>query len=134
VEGYVYIHPDSFGYKPEHPIFAAEKCDTNGMCTKSDARYSLAALKRGSRAQYWNNAYHFGDRDRPNGSVTFFPILQPVAIIVLTVLSAVLSTIALILVFRPTPDRSIRRREREKASAHDDAAAAKAAAPALLSQ
>jgi len=117
-EGYVYIYPSSFGYTSDDPVFAGQRCDKRSihLCTKSDAgRYSLAAPKPGTVAQYWNNAYHFGDRDRPNGSVTFFPILQPVAIIVATILSAGLSALALFLVLRPTSNRSLRRKSEAEA-------------------
>jgi hypothetical protein len=120
-EGYVYVAPSSFGYTWDDPVFTGQKCDTSSsfhLCTKSDAgRYSLAEPKPGAIAHYWNNAYHYGDRGRPKGSVTFFPIFQPVAIIALTVLSAGLSALALFLVFRPPPDRPTRWRKSEAAKA-----------------
>jgi hypothetical protein len=112
-EGYVYIYPGSFGYKPDDLVLKGERCDTTSihLCTKSDAgRYSLAAPKPGYTADYWDNAYQYGDRDHGTGSVTFFPILQPVAILVLTALWTAMTTLALYAVFRPTPERAIRRR------------------------
>jgi hypothetical protein len=112
-KGYVYIYPGSFGYESTDPPFSRERCDRSSihLCTKSDAgRYSLAAPKPGHTAGYWENAYHYGDRDHGGtGSVTFFPILQPVVISALTVLWTALSALAMYAVFRPTPERAIRR-------------------------
>jgi hypothetical protein len=107
-EGYVYVYPSSFGYESSDPVFAHETCyrESVHLCTKSDAgRYSLAVPKDGATAGYWDNAYHYGDKNGPNGSsVTFFPILQPAAIFALTALSAGLSGLVLFLVFRASPN------------------------------
>lgn len=111
-EGYVYVYPGSFGYDSNDPAFKDQKCDrrTVHLCTKEDAgRYSIASPKPGSTADYWGNAYHFGDRDKPNGSVTFWPIFQPVVIIGLSLAAAIMSIYALVLVFRRTPDRAVRK-------------------------
>jgi hypothetical protein len=103
-EGYVYVHPSSFGYEADDPVFEGQ-CDKSGgirLCKKGDAgRYSLATPRPGATADYWDNAYHFGDRDPPNGgSVSYFPILQPVLILALAASSAVLSALVLFAVFR----------------------------------
>jgi hypothetical protein len=112
-QGFVYIYPDSFGYKSSDPEFKTERCYTRSihLCTKSEAgRYSLANPKPGVTAGYWDNAYHYGDLDQGDGgTVTFFPILQPVIIYLLTVLSVVLSASALFHVFRRTPEQSLRK-------------------------
>jgi hypothetical protein len=67
-EGYVYVHPSSFGYEADDPVFEGQ-CDKSGgirLCKKGDAgRYSLATPRPGATADYWDNAYHFGDRDPP---------------------------------------------------------------------
>lgn len=111
--GYVYVYPRSFGYTSDDPVFQQEKCFKEGtdLCTKNDAgRYSLAAPKPGASADYWTNAYHYGDRSGGDGStVTFFPILEPLIILLVTAVSAVLSGIALFLVLRPTPEIRIRK-------------------------
>ena len=113
-QGFVYIYPSSFGYESTDPVFEKEKCYTRSihLCTKKEAgRYSLANPKLGTEAGYWDNAYHYGDLDEgEGGTVTFFPILQPFVIYLLTALSAVLSAFALFFVFRRTPEQSLRRK------------------------
>jgi uncharacterized membrane protein YbaN (DUF454 family) len=112
-KGQVYIYPNSFGYESTDPIFIGEHCDRTSvhLCTKKDAGiYSLAEPRPGTKASYWENAYHYGHRIGGKGTVTFFPILQPVIILILTAFSVILGAIALFLVFRRTPEQSMRKR------------------------
>jgi hypothetical protein len=103
-EGYVYIDPKRFGFEISDTVF--DTCDREAQrCTKHDAgRYSLAAAKPGRDVPYWDHAYQYGER---NGgalrTATFFPILQPLGVIGLTILSSALSLLALFYVFRPLP-------------------------------
>lgn len=102
-KGYVYIYPSSFGYDSSDPVFDGQHCSKESihLCTKADAgRYSLAQPKQVGQASYWDNAYHYGQRAGSGGTVTFFPILQPSLILLLTALSGLLSAIDLFLVFR----------------------------------
>ncbi len=104
-EGYVYIYPSSFGFKSEELKEAdGWTCDKPNvhLCTRKNTdRYTLVPAKPDHEAGYWKNAYHYGDRDGPNGkSSTYFPILQPVVIILLTLVNALLSLLAGYLVFR----------------------------------
>jgi hypothetical protein len=119
-KGDVYIYPDKFGYTLGELRAAGETCFDASMhyCTKKDragkdeaGRFSRAVPKAGSTGAYWDNAYHFGDRNKGDGSTkTFFPILQPVIILMLTALSAALAALAIYLVLRPTPEQSQRRK------------------------
>ena len=113
-QGLVYVYPSSFGYEFDDPVFQKETCYKKSihLCTKKEAGlYSLASARPGTPAGFWDNAYHYGNRDEGEGStVTFFPILQPAIIYLLTCLSALLGSIALYFVFRPTPERVLRRK------------------------
>jgi hypothetical protein len=109
-KGSIYIYPRSFGYTSDDPIFSAEQCSRESihLCTKADAgRYSLAQPKQAGQAGYWDNAYHYGQRVGNGGTVTFFPILQPSIILLLTAFAALLSAVDLFLIFRRTPQQAI---------------------------
>lgn len=116
-EGHVYVYPSSFGFgSHEELLVQNEECFPRGsfyLCKKRDAqRYSLAAPKPGSPAGFWDNAYHYGELSGKSGnSVTFFPILQPIAILLLSAIGLALSGVAFFLVFRPTPDQVYRNRK-----------------------
>lgn len=92
----VYINADIFGFKPE----ALRECGPGpggGYCVHPEAgRYRLAEPVSGAPGGYVDNAYHIGAHDRAKtrdvpGSVTFFPILQPVVLIGLFALSLFLA-------------------------------------------
>ncbi len=111
-KGSVYVYPDSFGYTSDDPVFYGQRCCKRSihLCTTNEAgRYSLATAKPGTVAGYRDNAYHYGECDGGDGStVTFFPILQPVLLMLLTAFSAVLTAVALFLVFRMKPGQLLR--------------------------
>jgi len=111
-DGFVYVYPTSFGYTSDDPVFADQKCCKRSvhLCTKSEVgRYSRAIARTGADTAYVDNAYHFGDCDRGEGStVTYYPIIQPIVILALTALSAALSAIALFLIFRGRPNHLLR--------------------------
>jgi hypothetical protein len=102
--GHVYIYPGSFG-------FASKDLEDRGyVCHKSRVDYcrhpdlsiySIVAPNYGSEAGYLNNAYQYGDRSLATpASVTFFPILQPLAIWALSLASLVMATSLLMTLFR----------------------------------
>jgi hypothetical protein len=112
-EGYVYIYPGAFGTTAEEirALYIGSHCVTESihLCTHPDAGlYSLVAPKPPSTGKYWDNAYHYGDRTRKSSdgksvanSVTFFPILQPIIIIIIYVACAALTGLALFLILWP---------------------------------
>jgi len=106
--GSVYVYPGSFGYQTGELVAKGERCATDRslhLCTMQDAgRLARATPKPGSEAGYWVNAYHFGNVDEGDGgTVTFFPILQPVVIYLLTILSIVLGVWALVRILQRKP-------------------------------
>lgn len=106
-DGTVYIYAKRFGLegqldrRPDGSIFlnvagGSYRCfdRSNILCEHPDAgRYSTVSPKppasNSTWQTYWDNAYHYGDlgRDPKQGSVTFWPILQPLVVIALTVLT-----------------------------------------------
>lgn len=85
--GEVYIYPDKFGFSEADLtgcIGGSEK-----VCLHKDAgRYSLVSPKAGSGKpfEYRDNAYHYGHENKGAESYTdtFFPILEPVLVLLLT--------------------------------------------------
>lgn len=113
-KGDVYIYPDSFGYSADKLEAMGWTCFRNDahLCTNGEIdRYTVAVPAVGNAAGYWTNDYQFGDRSKGDRStVTYFPRLQPIIVLALTAVSAAMSAIALLLVFRRTPEQLIRRK------------------------
>jgi hypothetical protein len=57
-------------------------------------------------ASYWDNTYHYGYREEGanDGTVTFFPILQPAVILFLTAISICLTIFVIYLVLKQPPN------------------------------
>lgn len=110
-QGYVYIYPADFGFTVAALSAEGQFCDVRSVerCTHPCAgRYSLVTPGNGAKGGYVDNAYHYGDlkAEKPN-SVTFFPILQPLAIYALSAWSLVLAVLLTRTIFQP-PSRSRR--------------------------
>lgn len=97
--GRVYIYPSDFG-------FTDMELEKHGVCLRGrgsikcehpDAgRYSTVTPWPPAKGRYWDNGYHYGDQAWERGTtVTFFPILQPIVILGLTVLALTLYALAL---------------------------------------
>ncbi len=102
-EGSVYIYPGDFGFTAEELRATGQTCFTESihLCTHPEAgRYHLVTPKPGFSGGYWNNAYHYGERSVDGGSVTFFPILQPVIVELLSLLALALAGLLMWEVFR----------------------------------
>ena len=76
------------------------------LCEHPDARRFSTVTPRPPAPDSWwetfsDNAYHYGDlgRDPRYGSVTFWPILQPLAVICLTGLALTIFSIVLLQLF-----------------------------------
>jgi hypothetical protein len=123
VEGHVYIYPTAFGYKADEframPDTQCSPDPDQPLCTRSVfSRYALVQTKPGTSpgywASYWNNAYQYGDweseRDRKDGggTVTFFPILQPIVIIAFTAVELAIAAAAVAVVFGRRPSVPLR--------------------------
>jgi len=106
----VYIEARAHGYDPEKLMAAGESCGTDreaGYCTHPLAGlYSLVPPGAPGKRGYFDNYYHIGGLDRSvPESVTFFPIVQP---IVLWMLSALCVGLSALLVWRVTrPERRL---------------------------
>ncbi len=104
-EGHVYIYPEPFGFASTELTNLGYYCDTSSvhLCVHPQAgRYSLVRAKEGSTGAYWDNAYHYGDRvvGRNGGSVTYYPILQPIIVYFLSGAAVVLACLAMFRIFR----------------------------------
>ncbi|ESZ10154.1 hypothetical protein X737_32140 [Mesorhizobium sp. L48C026A00] len=99
-EGAVYIYPDTFGYTPSE-LSGCSAIKNVPLCLHSSAgRMQLVTPKGDRKGGYFDNAYHYGNHGAENGgSVTFFPILQPLVIYGLSALSLVLAGMLLFSVF-----------------------------------
>lgn len=95
--GEVYIYPGQFGYTSEILRAEGQYCDTPSVhyCTHPDAGiYSTVKPLPGASGGYIDNAYHYGwrrDTAAKAGSVTFFPIIEPVVYIALAAISTFLA-------------------------------------------
>ncbi|MCP4185152.1 MAG: trypsin-like peptidase domain-containing protein [Hyphomicrobiales bacterium] len=119
-EGRVFIYASKFGYKTEEMKIAGEKCiEKMDLCTIRNMekycvveptyqtnidpreRYCLVLAKDGKKGGYWENAYHYGSfgDTKKKRSYTYFPILQPIIILLLTAFSILLSGRVLFLIF-----------------------------------
>ena len=102
-QGTVFAYARDFG----HVVSDKSKClpgsDDNKLCVLEGAgRYCLAPVRNGAEGGYWNNHYRYGeDRHGNHDTVTFFPILQPVVLEVLTLLALILLVSGLNRVFGP---------------------------------
>jgi hypothetical protein len=102
----VYIEARAHGYDPEKLMAAGESCGKDrakGYCTHPFAAlYHLVPPGLPGRGGYFENSYHIGGLDRSvPASVTFFPILQPIALWALTALCVWLSAQLVWRVARP---------------------------------
>jgi hypothetical protein len=99
-QGHVYIYSDDFGYSPPEVFGCLGRM---GLCQHKDAgRYSTVTAKPPAVGGYWNNAYHYGDaqpKKETRPTATFFPILQPIAVILFTAAAIALQGFAAITSF-----------------------------------
>lgn len=118
--GYVYIYPDKFGYSTEElrsrPDWTCA-AGSDALCTqqKFSDRYTMMVGKYIFNTSYLDNAYHYGERPAvaknensggagnrtSGGTVTFYPLLQPLIIIAMTIVDALLAIWLGLLVFSP---------------------------------
>lgn len=107
-EGAVYIYPEDFGFTTSSGGLVHD-CSYDGkLCRHTCAdRFSLVTQVNGADGCYWDNCYHYGwpktgaTKLSDGDTVTFWPILQPIVILMITAISSLLSFSALILIFRP---------------------------------
>jgi hypothetical protein len=106
-QGHVYIYSDDFGYTPSELPGCLGR---HGLCQHLEAgRFSTVHPRPPAQGGYWNNAYQYGDaRPGTRQTVTFWPILQPLAVFFLTGSALVLQALAARATFsRPrSPDLS----------------------------
>ena len=102
--GHVYIYPSSFGFTSDELVKQGFQCHTPSVhyCRHPDVGvFSIVSPKDDLSGGYLDNAYHYGDRSLSNpASVTFFPIVQPLVIWALYLLSLVMAGILINRVFR----------------------------------
>ncbi|MDA9406503.1 MULTISPECIES: trypsin-like peptidase domain-containing protein [unclassified Bradyrhizobium] len=102
----VYIDAKAFGYDPSKLVAAGQSCGPGlsaGYCTHPCATlYSLVPPAEPGKSGYVNNYYQIGGLDRhvPE-SVTFYPIVQPIALWVLTAACFILSALLVWRVAKP---------------------------------
>lgn len=104
-EGHVYIYPRDFGFEATElqAMVRGPAClngsaeSGNRKCRHPDAgRYSTVTPKPGAEGGYWKNRYHYGDvRPRGRQSMSFFPTLQPVVVILASISTLIFSLCAL---------------------------------------
>jgi len=130
-EGHVYLYPKDFGFKP-HDLQALIKPGDGLACLRGPLEngtakcrhptadlYRIAQPKPGYKGGYWKNAYHYGDyRGSGRQSASFWPILQPVVVIALSILTLVLNAWAVLFVFRDHRARLLESRDVEGADKH----------------
>lgn len=130
-KGSVYIYAKRFGFEsqlnrgPDGITLrvgdVAYRCfdRSNILCEHPDAgRFSTVTPQSPAPDSwwetFWDNAYHYGDlgRDPQRGSVTFWPILQPLVVMCLTSLALGIYAIVLLQMFCP---RAVLRKPRAPA-------------------
>jgi len=95
--GNVYIYPDQFGYSARELTGCIPR--VTPLCLHPDAgRYSTVEPRPPTPGGFWDNAYHYGGEKNDN-TVTFFPIVQPVILLVLALLALLIQAGALIRTF-----------------------------------
>jgi len=115
--GKVYIDTGAFGFDADALAASGQDCDLCSVryCTVGGLRlYNFASPQNGQTGAYWNNAYHYGDRSKVpcdavgarSGSVTFFPLLQPIVLWLLAAACVVLTGTLLLRVFLSPRGRS----------------------------
>jgi Trypsin-like peptidase domain len=95
--GNVYIYPDQFGYTAAD-LGANGGClqRTTPLCKHPNAGlYSVVSPTKGSKGGYFDNAYHYGGPGS-KGTVTFFPILQHMVLIIFSTLALFLNARAMV--------------------------------------
>lgn len=102
----VYIDAKAFGYEPARLVAAGESCGPDrsaGYCTHPSAGlYTLVPPESAGKGGYVDNYYQIGGLDRHvPGSVTFYPIAQPVLLWLLTALCFCLSALLVRRISRP---------------------------------
>ena len=91
----------------KRPSLPMLKSRSNHLCQYPEAgRYSLVKPASPDKGGLWNNYYHYGEISIENESVTFFPILQPLIVNLLTALTVALYGAALWRTFRRDGDES----------------------------
>nr|WP_295463865.1 serine protease [Mesorhizobium sp.] len=115
--GKVYIDTGAFGFNADALAASGQDCDLCSVryCTVDGVwLYNFASPQKSQAGAYWNNAYHYGDRSKVpcgaagsrSGSVTFFPLLQPIVLWLLTAVCVVLASKLLLRVFLSPRGRS----------------------------
>ncbi|MER8512120.1 serine protease [Mesorhizobium sp. M1060] len=111
-QGDVLIYSSAFGLRDEDieamecPAGSGHHCQcwksrSNHLCQHPEAgRYSMVKPASPDKGGFWSNYYHYGEISIENESVTFFPILQPLIVNLLTALTVALYGAALWRTFR----------------------------------
>lgn len=118
-EGHVYIYPRDFGFEVAELqalvpgatcLRGASPASGTSKCRHPEAgRYSTVKPKPGAKGGYWKNRYHYGDsREHGRQSASFFPILQPVLVVLFSVLSLMLNIWAVRLVLGDHREKLLR--------------------------
>ena len=113
-EGVVAIYPGDFGFNVEGLRAKGETCsvESKPVCTHWQAgRYSLVEPIGGSEGGFWNNSYHYGD-EHLEKTQTFFPILQPLVIYVMSGIAVLLDGLGVAAIAKPQPSGLKLREER----------------------
>lgn len=148
--GFVYIYPDKFGYAMnELRTTSGWACaaGSEGLCTKQRLidRYELVIGKYIINTPYLDNAYHYGIKSSggevsgSGGTVTFYPFVQPIFIIAMTIVDFALAIWLGLLVLssprkidrRPEPEDGTAELERTQAVASKPRSDADAITPSI---
>jgi len=99
-EAHVYIYADTFGYQAGQLNGCTQESKPVCMAPEDVGLMRLVEPINGKAGSYWDNAYHIGPVDAGrDGTVTFFPILQPIMLASLTLLSFVIAGFAIRAIF-----------------------------------
>lgn len=158
--GYVYIYPDKFGYSTEElrsrPDWTCA-AGSDALCTqqKLSDRYTMMVGKYIFNTSYLDNAYHYGEKPivaknesfreteigNSGGTVTFYPLFQPLFIIAMTVVDFALAIWLGTLVFsaprkiggkpEPEPEGRAAELEQRQAVASKPGSATEAITPSI---
>lgn len=106
-DGKVFVQPLAFGCVTNELVDRGMICDRkDGLCWFDRPRLvSLVKTCDGSDAPYWNSAYRYGNNPAPGNWVTYYPVLQPLVIYLLTIVAWFFATSALLTaLFEPKSD------------------------------
>ncbi|WP_192180310.1 trypsin-like peptidase domain-containing protein [Mesorhizobium amorphae] len=109
-EGEVYFYKSDFPHIQSTPVeCTTTRNRTMPVCLHKGGRMRLATDPDGSWGPLFDNNYHYGNllsSDNDRASVTFFPILQPVAVYALTALALYFAAQVVLAVFFVSRNRN----------------------------